>query len=115
MDDRQPITRPCLPPRDLVRGALRPFTPKLLPISLRPGSTSMTRAVSGSRPFVLGFACGRCALTPTPHTRLPNNAGNDQENGRNTLSPDLTGPTHSWTTHPTRRGTAASTRKPGGV
>ena len=31
----------------------------------------MARTTPPSRPFVLGFACGRSALTATPHTRLP--------------------------------------------
>src|SRR3954454_2657859 len=35
----------------------------------------MARTTPPSRPFVLGFACGRSALTATPHTRLPKPAG----------------------------------------
>src|SRR4051812_14888823 len=39
----------------------------------------MARTTPPSRPFVLGFACGRPALTATPHTRLPKTGRNHQK------------------------------------
>jgi hypothetical protein len=79
MDDRQPNS--VCRYRGLTVVSTRP-TP-LIPYipSSRPDQHGAHDAAL--RPFVLGFACGRSALTATPHTRLPKTGRNHQENGLN--------------------------------
>ena len=60
------------------------FTPSYSDISSSRLDQHGVCAAPASRPFVLGFASGRSALTPAPHTRLAKTAGNAKKNGHNT-------------------------------
>src|SRR5690349_5465280 len=53
------------------------------PVEQRDDATLVVRVASPG---------GRCALTPTPHTPLPNKRRNDQKNRRNTTQPGLDRP-----------------------
>jgi hypothetical protein len=71
---------PARPHYGLDRGEHATTHYETSPTSRRPSSTSMTPTTPPSRPYVLGSASGRSALTATPHTRLPRTGRNHQKN-----------------------------------